>query len=61
MLLPIARQTADDLALRGHLALDALRRGGGSMSDAQTLTQVVLLTGFPAESGFGSMTDEQLR
>ncbi|CAE6848620.1 hypothetical protein R69658_07050 [Paraburkholderia aspalathi] len=60
MLLPIARQVADDLALRVHLALDALRRGAGSTSDAQTLTQVMLLTGFLAESGFGSTTDEQI-
>lgn len=60
MLLPIARQTADDLALRVHLALDALRRGTGSMTDAQTLTQIMLLTGFLAESGFGSATSEQL-
>jgi hypothetical protein len=56
MLLPIARKIADDLALRVHLALDALRRG----ADAQTLTQVMLLTGFLAESGFGSVTGEQL-
>jgi predicted exporter len=60
MLLPIARKIADDLALRVHLALDALHRGAGSMSDAQTLTQTMLLTGFLAESGFGSMSDEQL-
>ncbi|CAB3734242.1 hypothetical protein [Paraburkholderia rhynchosiae] len=60
MLLPIARQTADDLALRAHLALDALRRGNGGMGDAQTLTQVMLLTGFLAESGFGAATGEQL-
>jgi hypothetical protein len=60
MLLPIARKIADDLALRAHLALDALCRGAGSTSDAQTLTQIMLLTGFLAESGFGTMTDEQL-
>ncbi|WP_179713916.1 hypothetical protein [Paraburkholderia bryophila] len=60
MLLPIARQTADDLALRVHLALDALRRGAGSMIDAQTLTQTMLLTGFLAESGFGSASGEEL-
>ncbi|AXE95554.1 hypothetical protein ACOCG7_14185 [Paraburkholderia sp. DD10] len=60
MLLPMARQTADELALRVHLALDALRRGTGSMTDAQTLTQIMLLTGFLAESGFGSATGEQL-
>ena len=60
MLLPVARQTADDLALRVHLALDVLRRGAGSMTDAQTLTQIMLLTGFLAESGFGSATCDQL-
>ncbi|WP_345815355.1 hypothetical protein AAGS40_23540 [Paraburkholderia sp. PREW-6R] len=60
MLLPLARQIADDLALRVHLALDALRRGAGSMTDAQTLTQTMLLTGFLAESGFGSVNQEHL-
>ena len=60
MLLPIARQIADDLALRVHLALDALRRGAGSKSDAQTLTQTMLLTGFLTEFGFGSMSREEL-
>jgi hypothetical protein len=60
MLLPLARQTADDLALRVHLALDALRRGDGGIGDAQTLTQVMILTGFLAESGFGAATGEQL-
>nr|WKF60167.1 hypothetical protein HUO10_004684 [Paraburkholderia busanensis] len=60
MLLPIARQTADELALRVHLSLDALRRGAGSMTDAQTLTQTMLLAGFLAEAGFGSATGEQL-
>jgi hypothetical protein len=37
-----------------------LRHGVGSTSDAQTLTQVMLLTGFLAESGFGPVTGEQL-
>ncbi|RKT20749.1 hypothetical protein B0G69_4082 [Paraburkholderia sp. RAU2J] len=60
MLLPIARSIADDLALRVHLALDALRRGVGSKTDAQTLTQTMLLTCFLAESGFGSISDEAL-
>jgi hypothetical protein len=60
MLLPIARQIADDLALRVHLALDTLRRGSASMTDAQTLTQIMLLTSFLAEVGFGSTTGEEL-
>jgi hypothetical protein len=58
MLLPIARQIADDLALRVHLALDAMRRGAGSMTDAQTLMQALLLTGFLADSGYGSTSAE---
>ena len=61
MLLPIARQIADDLALRVHLALDALRRGAGSKTDAQTLTQIMPLTGFLAELGFGSVSGEEFR
>ncbi|MGF6574913.1 hypothetical protein ABH945_007041 [Paraburkholderia sp. GAS333] len=60
MLLPMPRQVADDLALRMHLSLDALRRGVGSMTDAQTLTQVMLLNGFLADSGFGKVTGEEL-
>ncbi|MEX3639626.1 hypothetical protein [Paraburkholderia sp. BR14320] len=60
MLLPIARQIADDLALRVHLSLDALRRGVGTKSDAQTLTQIMLLTSYLADAGFGSMSHEEL-
>lgn len=60
MLLPIARPIADDLALRVHVALDVLRRGIGSKTDAQTLMQTVLLTGFLVEMGFGSVTGEHL-
>jgi hypothetical protein len=60
MLLPIARQIADDLALPAHLSVDALRRGVGTKSDAQTLTQMMLLTNCLAEAGFGSMSYEEL-
>ncbi|SMG60333.1 hypothetical protein [Paraburkholderia susongensis] len=59
MLLPMPRQIADDLALRVHLSLDALRRGAGSKTDAQTLTQIMLLAGYLAEAGFGSMSREE--
>ena len=61
MLLPIARQIADDLALRVHLSLNSLRRGVGTKSDAQTLTQIMLLTSYLADAGFGSMSHEELR
>ncbi|CAD6529985.1 hypothetical protein [Paraburkholderia metrosideri] len=60
MLLPLPRQVADDLALRVHLSLDILRRGLGGITDAQTLTQIMLLTGFLAESDFGTVTGEEL-
>jgi hypothetical protein len=60
MLLPMPRPVADELALRVHVALDTLRRGVGSKTDAQTLTQIVLLTGFLAELGYGSVSGEEL-
>lgn len=60
MLLPISRQVADELALRAHLSLDNLHRGVGGITDAQALTQIMLLTGFLAGSGFGSVAAEQL-
>jgi hypothetical protein len=60
MLLPMPRATADELALRVHLALAALRNGAGSVRDAQTLTQTMILTGFLVESGYGCTTYEQL-
>jgi len=61
MLLPLPRGTADELALRTHLALDILRRGKGGVSDAQTLTQAMLVVAFLAESGYGKLTPETLR
>ncbi|BFG75167.1 hypothetical protein PTKU46_32000 [Paraburkholderia terrae] len=61
MLLPIPRSMAVELILPVHIALDALRRGAGSMSAAQTLTQTMLLTGFLCDLGYGEMTYDQLR
>lgn len=61
MLLPLPRQVANDLALRVHLSLDTLRRGTGGITDAQTLTQIMLLTEFLAESGFGTVGGDELR
>jgi len=60
MLLPMPRATADELALRAHLALATMRAGVGSVRDAQTLTQTMILTGFIAEAGYGAATYEQL-
>lgn len=60
MLLPMPRVTADELALRVHLALATMRFGTAGVSDAQTLTQTMILTGFIAEAGYGAATYEQL-
>lgn len=61
MLLPLPRATADELALQVHLALDALSRGTGSLTAAQTLTQTMLLAAFIAEAGYGAVSGESLR
>jgi hypothetical protein len=60
MLLPMPRASADELALRVHLALAAMRAGAGSLRDAQTLTQTMMLTGFMAAAGYGAVTSEEL-
>lgn len=60
MLLPMAQASADELALRVHLALAAMLAGVGSLREAQTLTQTMMLTGFVAAAGYGKVTPEQL-
>ncbi len=54
MLLPMPRATADELALRVPLALATMRAGVGSVRDAQTLTQTMILTGFIAEAAIST-------
>lgn len=49
MLLPMPRVTTDELALRVHLALATMWAGAGSVCDARTLTQTMILTGFIAD------------
>lgn len=61
MLLPLPRATADELALQVHLALDSLRRGKGTVRDAQTLTQTMILVSFLTESGYGALAADSLR
>jgi hypothetical protein len=60
MLLPLPKATAEELALQVHLALDSLRRGKGSVSAAQTVTETMLLVAFIAEAGYGTLTSEAL-
>lgn len=61
LLLPMPRKSADELSLQVHIALDAMRRAKGCVSAAQALTQVMILTGFMAEAGYGAATFEQMR
>ena len=61
MLLPLPRDTADELALQVHMALDSLRRGNGTVDAAQTVTQAMLLVAFIVEAGYGKLTPEALR
>ncbi|MEI6002129.1 hypothetical protein H3V53_34860 [Paraburkholderia bengalensis] len=61
LLLPMPRAEADRLALQAHVALDAMRLGHGSATAAQTLCQVMILTGLLAEAGYAEATFEQMR
>jgi hypothetical protein len=61
LLLPMKRESADELSLQVHIALDAMRRSCGCAGAAQILTQAMIVTGFIAEAGYGSATFEQMR
>jgi hypothetical protein len=61
LLLPMPLPQAEDLVLRVYIALDAMRRGKGSVYAAQTLTQAMILTGFLANAGHGEATYEQMQ
>jgi hypothetical protein len=61
MLLPMPHAEADRVCLQVHVALDAMRRGRGNVNAAQTLCQVMILTGLLAEAGYGDATFEQMR
>jgi hypothetical protein len=55
------RASADDLALRVHIALDAMRRRQGDVHAARRLMQAMILTGILARAGYGEATFEQMR
>ncbi|WP_229518063.1 hypothetical protein [Paraburkholderia terrae] len=61
MLLPMPHAEVDRVCLQVHVALDAMRRGMGNFNAAQTLCQVMILTGLLAEAGYGDATFEQMR
>ncbi|CAN7310158.1 MULTISPECIES: hypothetical protein [unclassified Caballeronia] len=60
LFLPMERTAADQLSLQFHIALETLRRGQGDSTTAQCLVQVILLTGFLEEAGFGQIEREVL-
>lgn len=52
-LLPIPKREADLLSLHAHCALQALIDGHGWLNGVQSLTEVLILTSFVAEAGYG--------
>jgi len=61
LLLPMPRPEVDRVCLPVHIVLDAMRRGRGNVTAAQTLYQAMILTGVLAEAGHGTTTFEQMR
>lgn len=57
----LPREKSDRVSLQVHIALDAMRRGQGTISATQTLCHVMILTGLLAEAGYGAATFEQMR
>ena len=57
-LLPMPRSEADTLSLHAHCALQALRDGTGWMAGTQSLAEVLILTAYVAEAGYGQITRE---
>jgi len=59
--LPLPRASADELALRAHVALAALRRGQGSPSDLHKLSQALQLVALLAQGGLDPIVEETAR
>ncbi|WP_322011179.1 hypothetical protein [Paraburkholderia sp. J12] len=59
-LLPMSRARADLISLRFHGALEALRRGKGWFGAAETMTRMLMLTGFLSDSGYGILDKEAM-
>jgi hypothetical protein len=59
-LLPIPRAKADDLSLRYHIALEAMRTGNGYLAAVHTLAALMLLTKCLIADGYGTLSNESL-
>jgi hypothetical protein len=57
-LLPITRASADDMSLRYHVSLEALRVGHGYVGAAQALATAMVVAFFLADAGYGTMSRE---
>jgi hypothetical protein len=58
LLLPLPRAAADELSLRYHVALEAMRTGHGGAGAAHTLIALLLLTRFLSEAGYDALSDD---
>jgi hypothetical protein len=58
LLLPMPRSEADTLSLHAHCALQALRDGTGWMAGTQSLAEILILTAYVAEAGYGQISRE---
>ena len=52
------KSEADVLSTHAHCALQALRDGQGWLAGTQSLTEVLILTSYLAEAGYGQITRE---
>jgi hypothetical protein len=59
--LPLPRDSADELALRAHIALAALRRGQGGLSDLHKLSQALQLVALLAQRALDPDVGERAR
>jgi hypothetical protein len=57
-LLPIPKSEADLLSTHAHCALQALHDGHGWLAGTQLLTEVLILSAYVAEAGYGQITRE---
>ena len=59
--LPLPRASADELALRAHIALAALRRGRGGLSELHKLSQALQLVALLAQGALDPVVEETAR
>ena len=53
LFMPLSRTAADELVLPVRIAFERIRRGAGDRAAAVCMAEILLLTGFLTEGGFG--------